>query len=278
MTEFSASDAAIAGFRLIGQRWRVVVGWSMANLLIVVAMAIVVSMVALGIGAAAGSSPAGAVIAGVIGLLAGLMAGAIIACGVYRLMLRPQEPAYIFLRVGKDEARLVAVWLIALIAWGALAALIAGVGTLLQGRGGLAGGLAFAILPVLAAVWLAVRFSLAGPVSFAEGRLGFLRSWRLTRGRTWAVLGMAVVAALLLGVVWILAWILQLVLTGAITGFGDLASLVGPATLERHPGRFLLQLLLQVLFAPVVWVLSQAPLVATYEALADRPEPTVEDA
>lgn len=272
MSEFSASDAAIAGFRLIGRRWRVVIGWSMANLLIVIATAIVASVIVVAIGAAAGASPVAAVIAGAIGLLATLLAGAILVCGVFRVMLRPQEPAYLFLRVGKEEARLVVVWLIGLVAWGALAAAIALAGRALQGQGGLAGGLAFAVVPIALAIWLGVRFSLAGVISFAERRIDFARSWRLTRGRTWAVLGMCVITACLLGVVWIGAWILQLVLTGAVTGFDDLASLVGQASLEHDPGRFLLQLLLQVLFAPVLWVLSQAPLVATYEALREPQE------
>jgi hypothetical protein len=57
---------------------------------------------------------------------------------------------------------------------------------------------------VCAMLWIAVRLSLAGVVSIAEGARPLKRSWALTRGRFWSLFG----AYMLLGVMFIIFYLL----------------------------------------------------------------------
>src|SRR5688572_13661671 len=98
MTPFSASDAALEGFQLIRRRWRVVLGWAGFNLLALI-MLIVVTAVLSFVAASMGAASAPAVALG--GLAVGfgaLFTQAVLAVGVFRLDLRPEEPSFLHLR------------------------------------------------------------------------------------------------------------------------------------------------------------------------------------
>ncbi|RAK61040.1 hypothetical protein DJ021_15090 [Phenylobacterium hankyongense] len=273
MSEFSASDAALEGFNVIRRHWRVVAGWAAFNLLALVAMVVITVVIVLMLVASTGSGQGqapgdlSAVVGGVVAVLGAALTEVVIAAGLFRLMLRPDEPAFLFLRLGRDEIRLLAVWALGIAALGLLVALSVALGEAadrLFPAARILPGLAVAVV----AIWLGLRFCLAVPISFAERRIDFARSWRLTRGHAWGLLGMSLLAACLLALVSIVWWLAVFMLTGALTGFHDFASLAGADALETHPGRYLLQLAAQMLFAPVLWVLSQAPLAAAYQALS----------
>ncbi|MDB5450370.1 MAG: hypothetical protein JWQ46_1755 [Phenylobacterium sp.] len=275
MSEFSASDAALEGFNVVRRHWRVVAGWAAFNLLALVAMVVITVVIVLMLVAAAGGGQApgdlSAVVGGMVAVLGAVLTEVVIAAGLFRLMLRPEEPAFLFLRLGRDEIRLLAVWAIGIAALGLLVAVSVVLGEMADRLFPAARFLPGLVVAVVA-IWLGLRFCLAVPISFAERRIDFARSWRLTRGHTWALLGMSLLAACLLALVSIVWWLAVFVLTGALTGFHDVASLAGAEALETHPGRYLLQLAAQMLFAPVLWVLSQAPLAAAYQALSARAE------
>src|SRR5262249_23878312 len=162
MIPFSASDAALEGFNLIGRRWRVILGWAGFNLLALVMLVVLTVLLTLIAAAAGGGDEHPARILASGGIFVGSVGGgAVIGAGVFRLELRPDEPAFLHLRFGADEIRLILVWLItiagvSLVAWGA--DLVGGALRLSQ---------FWVVLLALAVVgYLWLRFVLVAPVSF----------------------------------------------------------------------------------------------------------------
>jgi hypothetical protein len=268
---FSASDAALEGFRVIGQHWRVVLGWSLFNLLAWGAM-IMVSVVALLIAVVAtGSSDAPSLASGIVGgavYAAGLLLiSGMLACGVFRLMLRPEEPAFLHLRVGPDELRnaglgvvILAVVGMALFVGAEIARGLAPAGRVVQVLVVLAG--------LAAALWLFLRFCLALPWTFDARRFVIGGAWRASAGHTWALLGMWLLNICVVGMMAVVLWLALFAVTGALTGFeGLFSSLSNAEQMEARPGRYLLQLAVQVVLGPFFTVLSTAPFVAAYRAL-----------
>ncbi len=109
-------------------------------------------------------------------------------------------------RLGGDELRL---FLLSLVAFLSLAVILLAVGvgggvTSAADLNGLSEDVVMfttLALGVILAVALASRLSLAGPLTVQDGRLRFMASWRLTRGRQWKILGVFVVTLLIAGVI-----------------------------------------------------------------------------
>jgi hypothetical protein len=265
MTPFSASDAALEGFNLIRRRWRVVLGWAGFNLLALLMLVVLTVVLSLAASALAGGArePV-AIVAGLVVGLGSIAVEAIIASAVFRVELRPEQPAFLHLRLGPDELRLVVIWLIMLTGlW------VVGWAAAILGHALGVGRLWIDLLGLILAVYLSLRFALAAPVSFVERRIDFPRSWRLTRGRVGALLGMSVLSACLIGLVMVVVFLaLALVATGS-AGLDGLSSLFGGTdALKRHPALYVLEFAVQVVLTPVLWSLAMAPLAAAYRALA----------
>ena len=266
---FSASDAALDGLRVLRAHWRVVAGWSVFNLVALVAM-VIFTVIAIFIAAAtAGSreaaSAAGGLIGGLVGGIGALVIELVVVCGVFRLLLRPEEPAFLHLRLGADEARLGLVWLILGVPF---IALVAGVVAAMASVGAFAGIATLAVVgPAL--LYVGVRLSLAAPATFAARRLALPDSWRATRGRVSAILGMIALALCVLAFLALSIWLVLALAFTAASGFRDwgLVSLSDVGALETRPLAYLAQLLIQLMLAPVLWVISQAPLVYAWKAL-----------
>ena len=268
MTGFSASDAALEGFNLIRRRWRVVLGWAGFNLLVLVMMVVLTVVTGLVAAATGAGAQTPAVIAmGLVAALCTLALQAILMGGVFRLEMRPEEPAFLHLRLGRDELRLVVVWLITITgAWvvGWLAALAVKV---LHVPGLLTGPVV-----LVAIIYLAVRFSLAAPVAFAERRIDFPRSWRLTRGATFALLGMNALSFCLIALLMIVVLLVLTLIAAGAAGLEGVAGLFGGRTaLQSHPGLYLLEFAVEIVLTPVLWILGLAPNIAAYRALAGEP-------
>jgi hypothetical protein len=271
MIGFSASDAALEGFQVLRTHWRVIVGWALFNLLALVALIVIIVIIGVGVSLAGAGGEASSSTAAVIGAIAGGVATGltetVLVVGLYRLMLRPAEPGFLHLRLGRDEGRLFLVVLILVCGVAAFAALTyAAIGLL--GFLGVAGHVAGALLALAVAGWLWLRLGLAAPISFAEGRIDFPRSWRLTKGRAGALFGMWFLNFCLLMLVWLTLYLAMFVLSGLLTGFHGFAGAEGGEALQSHPGRYLLEAVVPILCMPVLLVLSQAPWVAVYRALA----------
>jgi hypothetical protein len=277
MSAFSASDAALEGFQVLRTNWRVVVGWAVLNLLALVAMIVITVIVAVSIGVVSGVE-AGSGAAGAVGWLVSML-GAFgiemaLIVGVYRLMLRPADPGFLHLRLGRDELRLVLVGLVLVLGLFAMVGVSLLLAKLLEPAGFLGHVLAGAAA-LAAGGFLALRFGLAGPISFAEGRIDFARSWRMTRGQLWPLLGMWFLNFCLLMLVWLALWLAVFVLSGLLTGFHGFGAAEGGEALQSHPGRYLLEGIIPILSLPAMLVLSQAPWVAVYRALAGSEPPLV---
>ena len=265
MTSFSASDAALEGFHLIRRRWRIVLGWAGFNLLSLIMLIVLSAMLSV----IAGGGRQAMALAGLVIGLSVLFAQAILAAAVFRVEMRPEEPAFMHLRLGRDELRLVLIWLITLTGGWVLWWL-----SMLAGHAVGAGGIWLELAAMALAVYFGVRFALTPPIGFAERKVDFPGSWRLTRGRAAPMLGMLALSACLIGLVMVTV---MAALAKAITASGGLDGLAGifggAEAMKRHPGLFLLAFAIEIILTPVLWALAMAPLAAAYRAFAGTDPP-----
>ncbi len=144
---------------------------------------------------------------------------------VNRAVLRPSTPPrFGRLAVGGDELRqllvlvLLGLLFFALYIVTAIVAIVAAValGIAAQSAGGVVVGILVGVVAGLTVVgvflFVAVRLSLASPLTFDTERVSIFASWRLTKGRFWALLG----AYLLSGVMVLLLSVVALVVTAVI--------------------------------------------------------------
>lgn len=233
---FSASDAAFEGFRLVRRKPIALVAWALLyavlSLISLFAMSNTVdAMVEWSERAEAleGADPTqaevmalfqgfGEVMLNLAWLLpVSLIVGAMLMAAVARAVLNPRAGGFGYLRLGMDEVRVFVVSLVLCIlllcAWLALFLLVG----LLAGIAGATGASWMWLVVVLgglaglaAIVWLAVRLSLAVPITVAENRFAIFDSFALTKGRFWPLLGMAVIAFVMVMVISLLAMIITL--------------------------------------------------------------------
>ncbi|HZZ31267.1 MAG TPA: hypothetical protein VFE10_04665 [Phenylobacterium sp.] len=274
MSGFSASDAALEGFQIIRAQWRIVLGWCLFSVVSFVGLLVVGFVAIVGATLAAASRDQAAMLGGVVGgLVFGLGGVAIqwvVLAALFRLELRPgPAPGLYYLRFSKDEARLFGLWLTLLA--GFVGLMTAGYVLLrtLEAINGLAAALGTLVF-LGAMVWLSIRVSLAGPANFATGRFGLADSWRLTKGRFWALLGMVALALSLLLLIAVVLFVATAVIQAGIGGFRSLApvSLSDPQALAERPGAYVFGLIAELVIAPLYLVIGQAPFVAAYKALS----------
>lgn len=235
---FSASDAAFEGFRLVRRNPMALVAWTLLYAVLSLASVFAMSnaidpMIAWGERAEAlenatpSPTPAevmavfqhfGEVILSLAWLLpVSLVVGAMLMAAVARAVLNPRAGGFGYLRLGMDELRvfvvtlvlgilMVCAWLAVWLVIAVLAGIAGATGAtwlwLFVVLGGLAG--------VAAIVWLAVRLSLAVPMTVAENRYAFFDSFGLTRGRFWPLLGMTVIVIVMVLVVQLLSAIVTM--------------------------------------------------------------------
>lgn len=277
MIKFSASEAALEGFRLTRERPGTIFGWGVvfAICIFVIGQLMLLSLdpklvelsrhhdldqadVEQLSALLAQSWPAFIlVLLLVVGLYSTLTGG------IYRLVLRPGEKGFLHLRLGMDELRLTGVNLL-LFAFGmvCLTAELAAVAAAEQGAA--AAGVASVVL-ALASVWVGVRLTLATPMTFAEHRIAIRDAWRATHGKFWPLLGMIVLAAIFYVMVWLLINVIVTALVamaGGTAALQDVASLSGPGILIAAVVLFL-QLVLQVIQVVMIY----APFAVAYQQL-----------
>jgi hypothetical protein len=268
MTPFSASDAALEGFQFIRQRWRVVLGWAGFNLLTLVMLVVLSIVLSLATEAASGAGREPVeIVGGLILVVGALVVQAVIAVGVLRVELRPDEPAFLHLRLGRDELRLIAILLFTLTGWW-----VVGWGAAMLGHALGLGAFWVFVLAAVVGIYLSLRFALAAPISFAEKRVDFPRSWRLTRGRVGGLLGMGALSFCLIVLLIVVVFlVLALVALGS-AGLEGLAGLFGGTdALQQHTGLYVLEFAVEIVLTPVLWVLAMAPLAAAYRAFVEPP-------
>ena len=240
MQQFSATDAALAGFRLARERpktigvWTLIMGVLSFTVSIVAVLTFGKELTALAEKLADQSDPQAAMTAmsGMWPLFIGSMlyvlaTNAVLLAGINRLVLRPQDSAGASLRLGGDELRQAAAQaLLYIVLFGVY--LVGGVGAvMLGGIGAAIGGAALgvlvgviAVIGVLAGlIFLAVRLSFVSTLAFDTRRIDLGASWALTQGRFWPLFGTYMLAMVLAAVV----YLLLLVMIAAVGAIGALA-------------------------------------------------------
>lgn len=255
MADFSASEAAFTGFRVVARRPRLVLVWALLEFAFALAITsfatttVAPSYARLSELAASGQAP------GVVDeanqllqqvappslaiVAAGLVYYAIFYAAMNRAVLRPDDSRFAYLRLGADELR--QLGLLALLLLIAFAIYIAAfvVGVVIGGVFALVaspeGAPALSILvAILVGVPLMVvalvRLSLSPAITFASARtVSLADSWRLTRGRFWPMLGTYLVATALNLVVLVCTYTIAVAASMLVGGFGALGDAVRPS-------------------------------------------------
>jgi hypothetical protein len=238
MMAFSATDAAFEGFRLVRRNPLALVAWTLLYAVVTLTSLFSLSSMIGQLEAWVVQAEAldgvdnpsldqvmdmmaglGGIMARVSWLLPiSLIVGAMLAAAVARGVLKPSGDVFGYLRLGMDEFRVLVVTFVLglVLSLGAVAALVAFgmliAATQAAGGGGLAavvGLLGFGVVVGLF-VWLSVRLSLAVPITVAEKRFAFFDSFRVTKGRFWPLLGMAVLAVVMVLLVQLLSSIVSM--------------------------------------------------------------------
>lgn len=242
MAQLSATEAALTGFRIIKAKPLVLVAWSLLMLIFFGAMIglMVVSgkgLMSLGedatpqaaLGALSSMAPLFTFL-----IIGGLLFGGIMSAAANRAVLRPNESAFGYLRLGVDELLQIVVQ----IAYGLLAfAAILVVFLVMRLTADSGGGLAiFALILVVfcGSIFLAVRLSLASAQTFDQRRINLFGSWSLTQGRFWPILGAYALAFLLTIVVSIVGGVVTNVVA-MMGGGGPMAMLTSLSTGDPDP-------------------------------------------
>lgn len=289
---FSATDAAFEGFRLVRRNPMALVAWTLVYLVFTLANVAAVGQMGPAMADLAtlmegmeGTSPTSmadlAPVMEAYGRLLSSMAWmfpvsmivtAMLTAAVARGVIEPKARAtFGYLKLGMDELRvfvvtLVLTVLLAIIAFFAFfVAVFIGVAatTLIEGWGWLIGFVtSFAAIALI--VWLAVRWSLAVPITLAEKKFAFFDSFRVTKGRFWPLLGMAIIAGVMTLLVMLLSMIVSaplgimsgMTMAGAMSG-GDPAAIFEAYTLTNPwviassvVNAFIYALMLAVIYAP----------------------------
>lgn len=134
---------------------------------------------------------------------------------VFRAVLFPAESRFAYLRLGMDELRLFATMLVLSIGSVILFVVAGFVVGLLSTLVGAAVGAPFAafltgLAMLVLTIWLAVRFSLAGPLTILDRKVIVGPAWRLTRGAFWRLFGAFLVIGLLLFALYLVVALVQM--------------------------------------------------------------------
>lgn len=224
MSRFSASDAAFSGFRLVRENLKAIAIWAaVMTVLSIISNVLAIQffgpqMEALTSYVSDNSNPDPEELFRRLSDLTPLMLwslpysliiNGVIFAALNRLVLRPQDGRFAYLRLGKPELRQAAVWVLtSLILMGVLFAgsLVSGFLAALGGPTGAFLGLLGMIGSFCAVIYLAVRLSFAPAVTFETDKVTVLKSLPETKGIFWSLLGAYLLAVVMSVIVVLLIW------------------------------------------------------------------------
>lgn len=272
---FSAGEAAFEGFRVTRHHPAALGAWALVSVLSILATALTALPILQPVAtelramiqsmmAGAQSQPSAAMQAQMTYAMwatmpVSLVTQAVLLPALYRAMTTEGRDRFAFIRLGRDELRVLAVLvIIALISLvlnqiGEMAVTLTG-DTPMAALGGLV-----SLLASVFAIYASVRLVLTSPATFATGQIDLKSGWRLTKGVFWSLLGMAIIAGVMASIVVLLLVIValpvwSLVVGGAASAGGRVAALV--------------ILLLAGLGSALVMVILSAPFMAAYREIS----------
>jgi len=258
MARFSVTEAATAGFGVIGRKPLAVGGWAIALVVAFVVPGVLLffalepqmqKMIAVILAAKPGQQPDPAAMQELMRAQSGMTAlnlvfwlwssfmRAVFCAAVFRAVLEPRNSAWAYLRIGSREMWLTLLLLVeqvlAMIAVFVIVLLVVVLAAIVMVGGGEKGQVPGIITGVVASlvalgvvVWVALRLSLALPMTFVDNQFRLFESWSLTKGQGGRLFGVALLVVLfVLG----LEILIGAVFVGVgIAASGALAPLVGP--------------------------------------------------
>ena len=289
MTAFSATDAALEGFRLTRERPKVVLVWAVFAFLVSICSA--VYLIAIGqdaravLEASSAEQPADLATFGkAMGdllpmMIMGLAVQCVMAGAVYRILLRPEEKGFAYLKLGMDEARLAALTFIYVLLASVTmfvvvlaAALIAVIASAAGQNVALLVAVATEIFFLGLLFYVGVRLSLAPAITFAERRIALFDSWKLTHGQFWrltgayalAICGIVVIALL---VVTIFSALVAVAVGGDLQAVGKMFSPDQSSLATYFSPVMILYLLVAGWLSALYYAVIIAPAAVAYRAL-----------
>ena len=275
MAGFGIEDAAFAGVGLLGRKplaavvWALVYAIFLAVVIVPFAGALVAFLTAV---AASGGHPSAEAltpqIGGLLGLfvllaLGSLVVGAVISCAVFRAILEPEKSSFAYMRLGSEELWVMLVGFVRSLLTGVLQIVLAIPLGIVVGllTATLPGGAALVrtigqLAIYLVVIWVTLRLSLAGPITFAERQFRLFESWSLTRGYGWSLFAVA----LIVGVIGVVVYLLALVV-GLVGGFAIWGGIPHPSNMQAflsQPASYWMRGLapLLTLIGVLVWLVA----------------------
>ncbi len=306
---FSATDAAFEGFRLVRRNPMAIVVWSVLYFVLSLASLFASAQSMRGMVAMTemlegmeSTPPAsfqdmapifeayGQAMSYTAWLMpVSLVIGSIIYAAVARGVLTPQAKSFGYVRFGMDEVRVLVVSVVITLAAIAIYCL-AFAGVFALGAVAIATEQAWMWLIVVFGffaaialmIWLAVRWSLAIPITVAEKRFAFFDSFSMTRGRFWPLFGMAIIAGLLSLVIWLLAMIVAMPVSmmSGVSMMGAMGASTDPAAMleafdPANPWMIATAVVNAIVYALMVGV-AYGPFAAAYRDIKGAAQPSAE--
>ncbi|MFC5390849.1 hypothetical protein U0030_07210 [Brevundimonas bullata] len=210
----------------------------------------------------------------------GLLFSAVISTAIARSVIRPEDRRFGYLRVGKDELRvlgaslLVSLIMFAVTFAGFMIVTLATAGAMaLPALWLVVVVLSLAIIGLL--IWLSVRLSLVVPSTFAEGRIMLKPAFAMTGKKVfWPLLGTAIIAGIMAMLVGLLGSAVAAPLSLMVGGSEQLVAMQGasvPSLLSALGPMLAVSLVVQAVLSAAQIVIMYAPFSAAYLQLKGAP-------
>ena len=210
----------------------------------------------------------------------GLLFSAVISTAIARSVIRPEDRKFGYLRVGKDELRvlgaslLVSLIMFAVTFAGFMVVTVATAGAMaLPALWLVVVLLSLAIISLL--IWLSVRLSLVVPSTFAEGRIMLKPAFAMTGKKVfWPLLGMAIIAGIMAMLVGLLGSAVAAPLSLMVGGSEQLVAMQGasvPSLLSALGPMLAVSLVVQAVLSAAQIVIMYAPFSAAYLQIKGAP-------
>jgi len=293
---FSATDCAFEGFRLTRRAPVAVLLWAAAYavffslmFLLVGPHFVTVLAVITEIQAQARSEPSleemerlGQAYLAIVawGAPLGLLFGSVISTAIARSVVRPDDSKFGYLRLGKDELRVLGASLIvSLIMFVVFMAGFAVITLVVAGAVAVPALWLAVVLVSLALValmaWLSVRFSLVVPATLAEGRIAVKSAFAMSAKKVfWPLFGMAIIAWVMSMLVGLLGSAVAAPFTLMVGGSERLIAMQGagvPSLLSALGPMLAVSLVVNAVMTAAQVVIMYAPFSAVYLQLKGAP-------